>query len=206
MATEILTLDQFPHNELIAESKIKVSDFDDNLKQVITDFNKKHQTYKSTKREDFLPSLKALSTLIMQNIYDYYVDKSDQEVKIGDEPTKGEIKKVAKEIKEEIKDTPPGASDGKPEPVPTPEPPTPTPTPQPVPTPTPEPTEEEPSNTNEKALFLLKKEGIVEGITKAMLKEKGFDTGAWGPLGITGCRVGKYVLYKGFSDSTFKLS
>ncbi len=209
---ETFLLPDFAHNQLITESKVSVADFDDNLKLVITDFNKKYNTYAKLKKEEFLPSLHALSAVIMQNIYDYYVDKGDQEVSLGANPTKTEIKKAAKDIKDEIADPTPDpapapkpANPAAPKPIVTRKPKDPAPTPDPAPAPAPIPQDPEPTNKNEKALFLLIKGGITENITKAMLKENGFDTGAWGPLGITGCRVGKYTLSKGFSDTTYKL-
>ncbi len=199
---EILPISQFPHNELITESKINVSDFDENLRLVITDFNKKYDTYRRLKQENLLITLKALSTIIMQNIYDYYVDKTDQDVKIGAEPTKKVIKEVAKDIKEEIK------GEGKtPEPVKEPVATPPVIAPPVIPPVVPPVVveETEPTNKNELALFLLIKEKKTEAITIAMLKEKGFDVSSWGPLSMRGCNVGKYILYKRFSDTTFSL-
>ncbi len=195
----IVPQSEFPHNQIIEECKLKVSDFDDNLRTVITTFNKRYNDYLRHKKEVIFLELKATSTLISQNIYDYYVDKKDQETVITPDTTKKEVKEVIKEIKEEIKNPDPAPTPPTPAPEPKPADPTPAP-------PAPAPQENEPTNKNEKALYLIFKEGIFEGITISKLRENGFDTSSWGPLGVRGCRVGAYHLVKNFSDHVYKLS
>lgn len=197
-------VENFPHNQIIASAKIKISDLDDNLKTTITAFNRKHNGYKMKPTENTEKELFALSNIISQNIVDYYVDDEDQTVDINANPiTPADIKEIVKDIKEA----------GTPDPVVVP--PTTTPAAEPIisklpdvepPTPTPEltkPVEDpEPTNKNEKALFLLFKEGVTSGITKSMLKAKGFDTDH---ASIRGCRIGAYHLYKEFSETEYNL-
>jgi hypothetical protein len=204
-----IQLDQFPHNQLIARTKKNVSDFDNNLKVVITSFNKKHNGYKLKATPAQEEELMALSHIITQNIYDYYVDEEDQNVDIkpGEEITPTEIKEIASDIKDADKEekpapvTPPvqvapvDPAPADPKPL---DPPAPA-APEQKPAPTGEP---EPTNKNEKALYLLLKEGVSSGITKAMLKAKGFNTDI---ASIRGCKVGGYRLFKEFSDTTYNL-
>jgi hypothetical protein len=187
-----MTADQFLHNQVITGAKLNVSDFDTNLKTVITDFNKRLNAFNMKPTDAGLLSLQAQSRLIAQHIYDYYVDKDDQTADfMNTATTKVEIKEAIKEIKEESKDP-------KPEPKPT----DPNPAPIEPPAPPAPPAEEEPKNKNEKALHSLFSKGVKEGITKAMLKAEGFDTEL---ASIRGCRVGKYNLHKSFSDTTYRL-
>lgn len=211
--SEILPIDKFPHNQIIKGSNIQVSDLDDDLRLLLTDFTKRYNGYKMKPKEDMFKVLMATSNIISQNLYDYYVDKQDQDVKITPEKelTPKEVKEVIEDIKETANEPADNstahtgaqsgnANDGNggqtppaPEPV------------EPAPNPIPEPEPEKFYNDNEKAMHLLFKEGKTEGITKAMLKEKGFDTSMFGPLSARGCKVGKYHLYKEPSESNYKL-
>lgn len=192
--------DQFPHNKVLSGTKVKLNDLDDNLKKVITLFNQKHNGYKLNPSEKSEGELMALSTIVTQHIYDYYIDEEDQEVEIkGPVATPAEVKAIVEEIKEEEKKPDAPVVEPTPEPIPdsTPTPEPATPTPQPVQVP-----DIEPANRNEKALYLLFKEGVTSGITRSMLKEKGFDTDL---ASIRGCKIGSYKLYKEFSDTTYNL-
>lgn len=211
---EIAPIEKFPHVQLIEKAKINTAELDNNLRVSLADFNKRYTGYKLKGSEDALNNLMAFSNLLFQNIYDYYVDPTDQNVALNPtkEITPTEIKEAATEIKEEIKEekqdsVPVSTSD-----------PAPAATLNPVattsstavlnPTPTIEPVKEEniPTNKNEKALYDLHKSGTVEGITIQMLKDAGFNTGFSGPLGVTGTSwIGNFKLQKSLSDRAYKL-
>jgi hypothetical protein len=194
-------IENFPHNQIIKKASVKVEELDEDLRILIASFTKKYNGYRLKESPSALREIEAFSNIIAQHIYDYHVDKEDQGIKIDkDEPiTKEEIKEIVEEIREEKK----------PEPVVAPVPDKDlTPDPEPAQKPEPEPIEPliqedpEPSNRNEKALYLLLKEDHTSGITRSMLKEKGFDLDK---ASIRGCRIGSYMLYKEFSETTYHL-
>ncbi len=208
---EITSINDFPHSQIIAQAKINIPDLDSDIRILLTDFNKRYTGWKLKENPQGLEVLMAQSNMISQNIYDYYVDKGDQEVEITKDEiiSKKEVKEIVEEIKEEKKidngeliidnkeKTPPvsvskeGTTPPADAPPATPLPPAP-------------PTEVEPTNKNEKALYNILKQKA-ENITIADLRAAGFDTSPLGPLGIRGCKVGKYKLHKEFSDHVFKL-
>lgn len=216
---DIPLIEQFFHSQIITKCKINVSELSDDLRVMITDFNRRYNGFKLKPKEDNLKILTATSNLIGQNIYDYYVSEEDQTVDINPnvEPSKQDIKDVVADIKEEmnkpdgVEQNPPAAPvdpAGKPtsgpdpaaggetkpnEPVPSQEP------------PKPQEPEYVPANANDKALHDLFTKGVTENITMAMLKEAGFNTSSSGPLSIRGCKTKGYHIYKEFSDKVFKL-
>ncbi len=201
---EITSINDFPHSQIIAQTKINIPDLDHDIRTTLTDFNKRY-TFWSIKKNDQakLETLLSLSNILSQSIYDYYVDKDNQEVEIkNSEPiSKKEVKVIVEDIKEEkkIEDTPP-VSVTKEEITP----PAAAASPAADPLPPAAPIETEPTNKNEKALYNILKQKA-ENITIADLRAAGFDTNPLGPLGIRGCKVGKYKLHKEFSDHVFKL-
>ncbi len=207
---EITSINDFPHSQIIAQAKINIPDLDSDIRILLTDFNKRYTGWKMKENPDGMKVLMAQSNLISQNIYDYYVDKQDQEVEIkNSEPiSKKEVKEIVEEIKEEVKseqlivksDNVPPVSVVKEE-ITTP---VAAASPAADPLPPAAPIETEPTNKNEKALYNILKQKS-EGITISDLRSAGFDTSPLGPLGIRGCKVGKYKLHKEFSDHVFKL-
>lgn len=215
----LLAVGDYPHNIIIEDSKISVSDLSDDIRIAIQDFIKRHRGYSLKEGQDSGRVLMAYSNLIAQRIYDYYVDDKDQSVEIegGEAPSKKEIKEIVKDIKEseqeeEEVEAPKPAETPIVEstvivttaesiigPAPAAADPAPTPEPEPAPVVI-------PTSRNEKALFDLFSANISENITTDMLKEKGFNTGTTGPLSIRGCKVGDYRLSKDFSEKVYKLS
>lgn len=195
---KVPSLESFPHNQIIAKSKINVAELDEDIKTMIADFIKRYQGYKLKWNEASERTLMATSNIISQNIYDYYVDKEEQEVVItpSTELNPVEIKEVIKDIKEAN------------EPAPTPAIPA-TPAPAPAATeslPKTDPivvsTNEVPKNKDEKILHDLFTAGTIN-ITRGELSKAGFDTEL---VSIRGGRVGGYELRKEPSELAYKLS
>jgi ribosomal protein L12E/L44/L45/RPP1/RPP2 len=193
---KVPALESFPHNQIIAKSKINVAELDEDIKTMIADFIRRYQGYKLKWNETSERTLMATSNVICQNIYDYYVDKEDQEVVIttATELNPVEIKEVIKDIKDA----------NEPAPAPAPNPATPAPAAESTPKtdPIPTPADEAPKNKDEKILHDLFTGGTT-GITRSELSKAGFDTEL---VSIRGGRVGKYELRKEPSELTYKLS
>ncbi len=170
------------------------------------------------------------SHIIAQHIYDYFVDDEDQ----LDEPTVNQMADQIKDSIDEPVSDPVPVDKKEPvttvDPVTNPEPvktatdndPTPQTKPadniapetapeiKPAPTPNPAPAastdpEEQFSSQEEKVLAAFFKQGKIAGISKADLKEAGFDTSWWGNLQSTGQKCGKYRLFKRTSEPLYNL-
>jgi outer membrane biosynthesis protein TonB len=208
----------FPHLVLIAKAEIKKKDFSEDLREHIASFERRFNTWKGQQQKRYeagdplaVKSHKALvseSTILAQHIYDYFVEEDDQ-------TNSTNINVVADQIKDAIQNP-------EPEPAKTPEPTTtPTPKVEPVaepvsepktePTPEPKATESTPASEpesdsdDEKALDKLFKAGTLTGISKDMLRREGFDVGFWSDLTSTGCKCGKYQLFKASKEEFYNL-
>ncbi len=206
--TKHLTLEQFPHNHLIAAKKIGLSSLDEDLRIILTDFNKRYNGYLMKKNPDTLKVLLAHSNKITQELYDYYVEPEEQKVDISpNKPITGQdIKNIVKDIKdnEAIDNGELIIDNSKKQPINTPAPVV--KSEEKKETLTPAQDDFKPSGKNEAALHELYKAKRTEGISRKELSESGFDISTWGPLGVRGCKVGRYRLSKEFSDTLFKLS
>ena len=209
-----------PHIALIAKADIKKKEFSVGLNSTINvfegRFNAWHKSFRKRYEDgnqdaiDRYDSFVAESEILAQHIYDYFVEDEEQD-------DSSSIDNKADQIKDAIDDD----DDGKPviepiipavEPIVTPPivtPPIVEPVIEPI-EPIIEPTKpvvepEKASSKSEQILSDLFKEGIVSGITKEILRAKGFDTSFWGDLSSTGQKCGKYRLSKKVNDELYNL-
>ena len=209
-----------PHIALIAKADIKKKEFSVGLNSTINvfegRFNAWHKSFRKRYEDgnqdaiDRYDSFVAESEILAQHIYDYFVEEDEQD-------DSASIDNKADQIKDAIDD-----DDGKPviepvipavEPIVTPpivEPPIVEPVIEPIIEPIIEPVipivePEKASSKSEQILSDLFKEGIVSGITKEILRAKGFDTSFWGDLSSTGQKCGKYRLSKKVNDELYNL-
>ncbi len=203
---DIPSIDSFPHNQVIAKSKINVNDLDDDIKVMMADFNKRYSGYKLKWSEANSKVLMATSNVLCQKIVDYYVEDEDQNVDINpaSDLTPKDIKDIVKDIKDANDPAPAPAADPKPkagDPAPGANP-APNPAPAANPDPIVPPADEEPKNKNEKILHDLFKAGTTS-VTRNELSLLGLNMEL---VSIRGGKVGKYELKKEPSELTYKLS
>ena len=199
-----------PHIALIAKADIKKKEFSVGLNSTINvfegRFNAWHKSFRKRYDEgnqdaiDRYDSFVAESEILAQHIYDYFVEDEEQD-------DSASIDDKANQIKDAIDDN---DDDGKPIIEPVIEPIAESIVTPPIVEPVIEPIEpavepEKASSKSEQILSDLFKEGIVSGITKEILRAKGFDTSFWGDLSSTGQKCGKYRLSKKVNDELYNL-
>lgn len=173
-----------------------------------------------------LDVLNSESEILAQHIYDYFVEEEEQ----VDDPSVAKMASQIKEVIDEpVKEPEPTKEKDEPEPIkpePTKSEPVATPEPEPLPEPPKEPviepapvaepepappaeppTPEEPypSDSDEKALHQLFKEGKVTELSRKALGAAGLDVSFWSDLTSTGMKCGKYRLHKKAREEFYTL-
>jgi hypothetical protein len=208
-----------PHIALIARADIKTKEFSAGLNSTINVFERRFNSWHKSFRKRYdegnqdaingYDSFFAESEILAQHIYDHFVEDDEQD-------DSASIDDKADQIKDAIIDDVIPVTEPVIEPVipinePIIEPVIPVTEPViPVVEPIIEPVipivePEKASSKSEQILSDLFKEGIVSGITKEILRAKGFDTSFWGDLSSTGQKCGKYRLSKKVNDELYNL-